>query len=169
MADKIYTDLYGNKISTSCIGCMEKGENVSIGYRTIWSNELFRVHQDFAIPIPGLIVIETVRHVQSTLDFTEEELVLYNGLRLKIRKALHEVLGEYAKNISTILEEDSSHWHEWYLPYYPWMREKVGGVRTENILDIFQYAKKNMSNEETFNEIVRVNNAIGNILNRDNN
>ena len=56
-------------------------------------------------------------------------------------------------------EKENHHFHVWIMPRHEWIIDKFGNVMN-NIKPIFEYAKNNMRNEETYNLIKEITNAV---------
>lgn len=54
-----------------------------------------------------------------------------------------------------VQEEKSSHFHAWWLPIYPWMKDVTGG-KNRNIQLIFNHAKENMVTENNIREVEEI-------------
>ena len=96
------------------------------------------------LPVPGMMVIETKRHVSKIEDLKDEELADLFSVWTSVSKAVR-ALG--FDDITHVIEDRSSHLHLWLMPIHPWMRETTSG-KLRNIQDIFDYVKENMITEE---------------------
>lgn len=139
---------YGETYSKGCPAC-NRVENQSRGLDIVFEDNYFRVHQDYVLPIPAMMVIESKRHVSSILDFSKEELNSLTSIILETRKALKEIGIEEA---NLVQEEKSSHYHIWWMPIYPWMKDITKG-KTRNTQTIFNYAKTNLINDKEIKKV----------------
>ncbi len=146
---------YKAPYSEGCPGC-NRIEPQPEGLIIVYEDDKFRVHQDYALPIPGMMVVESKRHIKSISDFTPEELNRYSLVLRKVRDALGSIGVE---NATLIQEEKSSHFHAWFLPIYPWMANVTSG-KLRNIQEIFDYAKGNMVTDQHISEVEKATKAI---------
>ena len=56
-------------------------------------------------------------------------------------------------------EKENRHFHIWLMPRHIWMKNLVGDI-TDNIGKIFEYAKNNLRNEETYKRIEEITNIL---------
>lgn len=144
---KKYKTFYNTELIGDCVGCIPK-ENPDFGaIETVHNiNSLMRVHQDFIVPIPGFMIIESVRHVQTEMELDDQEWDAYNRLRLDTRKALLSVLD--IKEVIIHQEERSQHLHLWIFPIYDWMFDVIdvsdGRIRLEHMKVLMKYAEEKM-------------------------
>ncbi len=157
---KEYTDIYGQKWAVDCLGCLPKDDPKLRALQPIWSDEHFVLHPDITAPIPGLVILETRRHVRTVLDFNEAEEAAYNGLEKKIRKALKDALG--LDSFVTYQHDSSSHFHRCFLPYYPWMNQFDDAG--EHLADVLDYSRQRMKNEEVFRQLEEANQKLKEVL-----
>lgn len=130
----------GNVKKFACLACArEKGE-VTLG--DVVKSKYFDAHQDYEIPIPGLIIISSRRHIQSIDEFTDKEQEDFIKFLCRIRSALRKVL-----KIDIVYmyqrEDTSHHFHLCILPRYEWMTEKFGR-KIGSVRPIVNYARKNL-------------------------
>ena len=155
MPEETETSFYGKTYSIGCPGC-NRIEPQPDGLAIVYEDEYFRAHQDYALPIPGMMVIETKRHIKRITEFKRGEKEGIANVLMKIRQAMRSVGLEEAVLIQ---QEKSSHFHVWWLPIHPWMREATNG-RLRNIQDIFDYAKKNLKNKEDIKAVEKTTRKI---------
>lgn len=112
--------------------------------------EFFDVHQDWSIPIPGFFIIASTRKIRSIAEFTEAETAEFIKLVVKLRQGMKEVLG--IEDVYLFQNEDTEYYfHLWMFPRHQWMEQF--GRRIESVRPIMNYAKENMANEETFQQV----------------
>lgn len=133
-------DYKGNVKKIDCLACArEKGE-IDLG--NIVKSKYFDAHQDYAIPIPGFIIISSRRHIQSIDEFTDNEQRDFIKFLCRIRSAMRRVLG--IKVIYLYQAEDTSHhFHFWLIPRYGWM-EKNFGRSIESVRPAINYSKEKL-------------------------
>lgn len=126
-------------------------EKILFPDETIIVTKHFDVHQDWETPIPGFFIIAAKRKTTSIADFTETEQQEFFRLLTTIRKAMREVLGiEYV----VLYQNEATEWndfHIWLFPRYGWM--KKFSEKMESIKPIIHYAKENMADEATIQEV----------------
>lgn len=131
-------------INNKCTGCsVINGELVPIG-GWIYETENFVLAQDAEVMIEGFLIIQSKKHVNSLLGFSEEENLELANLLYKTRKALKEL--NICEEVTIVQEERSKHFHIWVFPYYDWMKEKFGkGIKY--LRDINQFVIENETEE----------------------
>ncbi|MDA3884635.1 MAG: diadenosine tetraphosphate hydrolase [Candidatus Delongbacteria bacterium] len=133
-------------MANKCIGCQVQDGSFKINGGFIHESKNFNVIQDWKIPIPGFMVIQSKRHITSVGEFTEEEHKEYSTFLFEVRKAMRDVLS--IKNVYLIQEEDSVHFHMWLLPMCNWMEKGIANARKN-----CSYARDNMNTEENMKEV----------------
>jgi len=112
--------------------------------------EFFDAHQDWLMPIPGFFIIEPLRKIRSVAELNDQEAIDFINLIRKIRLAMKDILG--IKDVYLFQNEDSQYgFHLWMFPRYQWMEQF--GRKIESVRPIMNYAKENMVNEETFQQV----------------
>ena len=137
-----------------CFGCAIVNNQLPSYPFVVWENENFVVVQDFELPIKGMMIISTKRHIESIVDLTKEE----SSQLIKIIRSITSLEKNICKcDEVTIVQEQKKgyHFHVWILPTLPWMKEKFGKV-LKNIKDIQEYAKRNFRDEKSLAEIAKV-------------
>lgn len=132
-------------INDKCTGCsVINGELVPVG-GWIYETQNFVLAQDAEVMIEGFLIIQSKRHVNSLLDFSEEENLELAKLLYQTRKALKDL--NICEEITIVQEERSKHFHIWLFPNYDWMNEKFGkGIKY--LRDINQYVMENETKED---------------------
>lgn len=147
MSQRIIENYLGEKIAVKCIGCLhnEQGDSAP---GMVKVTQLFHVHQDFEVPIPGFVIVATRRHVTSIDEFTDDEAKEFVDTIRHIRRAMRETLG--IENVYLIQEEDTEdHFHLWMLPRYEWMQdEQRFGRKVSSARTVLDYAKQHMKTPE---------------------
>jgi len=139
---------YGSVYSVGCPAC-NRIEIQPVGLDIVFENQYFRVHQDYSLPIPFMMVIESKRHIVSISDLNTNESESFIKVLEKVRTSLSE---NEINEVTLVQDESSSHFHLWLLPIYPWMSDVTNG-RIRNIQDIFDFAKANMKTQKLIREV----------------
>lgn len=116
----------------------------------IITTKLFKVEQDYEVPIPGFFIIAPLRKMKSISEFTDAEAAEFMNLIRKIRKGMKDVLK--IKEVYLFQNEDTEHsFHFWIFPRYDWM-EKFGR-KIQSVRPIIDYAKENMLSDDIFKTV----------------
>jgi len=109
----------GQKLKTGCIGCsIASGDFAQAG--KVYRSELFDVHQDVEISLPGFVIMSTIRHITSVREFTGDEQLEFSQIVPRIRQAQYKC---GLQNVYLFQNEDTAdHFHLWMFPIYDWMR-----------------------------------------------
>jgi len=135
----IYTD-----IAPTCTSCaLNRGEIRAPG-GVIAKTQYFIAQQDYTVPIPGFIIIASLRHIQSIDEFTPEERHDFIEFLYNIRRALKTALN--INIVYLIQEEDASHFHLWLFPRYEWMSAFDG--KLASVKPIMKWAQEHLWYEE---------------------
>lgn len=137
-------------MNKKCIGCQIQDGSFKVNGGFIHETENFNVIQDYLIPIPGFMVLQSKRHITSIEEFNEDEQIEFTYFLFKIRKAMKKVLS--IKTVYFVQEEDSCHFHLWLLPIYDWMEKGISNARKN-----MNYAKIHMND---VNGMIKVNDYI---------
>jgi diadenosine tetraphosphate (Ap4A) HIT family hydrolase len=147
MDKKILSQLNIKKIA--CIGCeLQAGHIESIG-GIIASTKYFEARQDYAIPIPGFVIISSKRHMQSIDEFTPDERHDFIDFVCKVRGAMRNTLG--IETVYLIQEEDATHFHLWLFPRYDWMKQF--GKKIKSVKPIMRWAIENLQTPENLQKV----------------
>jgi len=112
--------------------------------------EFFDVHQDWMMPISGFFIIKPLRKIRSVTELNDDEAIDFINLIRKVRLGMKDILG--IETVYLFQSEDSRHgFHLWMFPRHQWMEQF--GRKIESVKPIMNYAKKNMANEEIFQQI----------------
>lgn len=149
---KATVDFLGNEWKYNCMGCaIAKGE-IEIPGGIIYNGKYVLLGADPEIPIPGFLIVNVKRHINSFSELSKEERNEIGNIISYAEKALKEV--ENIKEITLVQEERSEHFHIWVFPSYSWMTEKFGKGITY-LREISKYAKENAS-ENDIKEVLKV-------------
>lgn len=86
------TDIDGNTVKFNCLSCAIAQNKVEIRGGSVIRSKYFDVHQDFEIPIPGFMILTSLRHVKAIDEFTDEESDEFMQILRATRKLQCEVL-----------------------------------------------------------------------------
>ncbi len=132
-----------------CLGCsLHRGDRNTIG-GVIAASHHFEVRQDYAVPIPGFMIIASKRHVKSLDEFSKEEradfIEFVCAVRLQMRRCLN------AQEVTMVQEENSGHFHLWLFPWYAWMQPFGNSVAAMKA--IMRYAQEHFRDQVYENEV----------------
>lgn len=120
------------------MGCAIVNEDIAIPGGPVYRGEHCFLAPDPEIPIPGFLVLNAKRHVNSFAELTLNERREIGDVLAHAELALKE-LG-VTKEITLVQEERSAHFHIWIFPVQPWMTEHFGaGIST--LREVATYAK----------------------------
>lgn len=145
-------DIRGREYEVECIACSIQSGGITLPIERIAETENFVVEQDLEWPIEGFLVITSKKHIYSVDELSDKEINEFSQLLKKTRKILREVLGISKVTLAQEEKSATSHFHIWLFPWHPWMLERWNGKLNE-IEDIMNYSKQEMSREENLNKI----------------
>jgi diadenosine tetraphosphate (Ap4A) HIT family hydrolase len=122
------------------MGCAIGNRSVSVPGGLILVTQYFCVHQDPLIPLPGFLVIASLRHIQSMSEMRETEYDEFAGLVKMVHDAIKKVTK--IKYLTIVQEENSSHFHLWFFPWTPTVLERYGGPSLTKIREIMAGCQK---------------------------
>ena len=127
-------DFLGNEWDIDCMGCAVANGAMSIPGGIIQKTQYFVVHQDPLIPLPGFLVIASLRHIRSIAEMSDSE---YDEFACLIRTT-HHAIKEATKieHLTIVQEESSIHFHLWFFPWTKEVIEKYGSPSLTKIRDI---------------------------------
>lgn len=129
-------------IDDKCTGC--RVANGKIG-TIIHETKNFVLLQDTEVPIKGFLIIQSKKHLNSFINFNEDEREELNKLLFKARKSLNDL--NICQEVTIVQEERSKHFHIWLFPYFDWMKEKFGkGIKY--LRDINEYVVQNATEKD---------------------
>ena len=149
---KSAVDFLGNEWKYDCMGCAISRGDVKIPGGIIYEGNYTILGADPEIPIPGFLIVNVKKHVNSFSELNKEERNEIGNVIAYAEKALKEL--DIVQEVTLVQEERSKHIHIWIFPNYSWMTEKFGKGIT-HLREISEYAQKN-SNEENINKILNV-------------
>lgn len=133
------SDFLGNEWDIDCMGCAIVDQTMLVPGGIIQRTKHFRVHQDPLIPIPGFMVIASVRHIRSISEMTDYEYEEFATLLKSTHQAIKAVTR--IENLTVVQEERSIHFHLWYFPWTQRIIEQYGKpslTKIREIMDDFQ-------------------------------
>ena len=127
-------------INNKCTGCSVSNKEIPLVGGFIYETENFILLQDPEVPLKGFLIVQAKKHLNSLINFNEEQQIELIKLINKSRMALNEL--NICKEVTIVQEERSKHFHIWLFPNYEWMQEKFGkGVKY--LRDINEYIIEN--------------------------
>lgn len=149
-----------------CLSCeVVSGRRNTLG-GPILETDLFHVHQDWAYPIEGLVIVAAKRHVYCLDELTETEATELMKLLRVVREAQKSVLG--IEHVYYFYNEDTTHhFHFWMVPRYEWM--KAFGRSVQSLRPVLHHARDNMQDQENLERVILAVNRLRTALtpNRD--
>lgn len=121
------------------MGCAISAQSMLAPGGFIQKAQHFCVHQDPLIPLPGFLVIASLRHIQSIADMQESEYEEFSRLLRITHAAIKKATG--IAHLTIVQEEYSKHFHLWFFPWTPSVVEKYGSPSLTKIREIMAYYK----------------------------
>ena len=144
------TDFIGNKWKYDCMGCAIRDGIIKVPGGIIYEGKYSILAADPEIPIPGFLIVNSKRHVNSFSELEDEERHEIIDIVSNAEKALKEQ--NITKEVTIVQEERSKHLHVWIFPNREWMNDRFGkGIKY--LRDISEYAKVN-ANENDKKEVL---------------
>lgn len=119
---------------------------------------VFRVSQDWECPIPGFMVVSTVREVRSFDDLSQDEAARFGRLVRAVRAA-QRALG-FESGYVFEMDDSEFAFHVWLLPRQDWMEPFIG--RLPDLGAILRHAKAERMDRTA--EVERVASRIQSLL-----
>jgi diadenosine tetraphosphate (Ap4A) HIT family hydrolase len=134
------TDFLGREWDIDCMGCAIGNRSMLVPGDFIQTTQHFAVHQDPLIPLPGFLVIASLRHVQSISGMQDSE---YQELA-RLIKSSHQAIKEITKidSLTLVQEESSIHFHLWFFPWAQRVIEHYGQPSLAKIREIMADYRK---------------------------
>ena len=143
------TDFLGKEWEIECFGCSVSTGTMKVPGGFIESTPHFVVHQDPLIPLPGFVVIASVRHFQRLDEMTDTEYRDFASLLRKTHTAIKVVTG--IEHLTLIQKESSTHFHLWFFPWTESVIRQHGKPNLSKIREVWaQYRKDQVSEEEWY-------------------
>lgn len=133
-----------NTSAPHCLSCaIVAGQTATTG-GILLETPHFHAHQDFAYPIPGLVIVALRRHACALDELTEQEASELALTLRRIRRVQRAALG--IEHVYYFYNEDTSHhFHVWMVPRYDWMAQF--GKSIESVRPALRYAQQEMTSE----------------------
>ena len=144
-------DFLGQEWEIDCMGCAISDGTILVPGDFICQTQYFVVHQDPLIPLPGFLVIASLRHIRSIAEMHEAE---YQELA-RLMWATHHAIKETTQiEFLTLVQEESSvHFHAWF---FPWTRDVIrnyGEPSLTKIRDIMSDYRRQPIDEAEWKEL----------------
>ena len=148
-----------------CLSCrIVQGQQNTVG-DVIAETTFFHAHQDFAYPVPGLVIVASKRHFKCLDELTEEEAEDFIRFTVRIRKAQRDVLD--AEHVYYFYNEDTRHhFHLWMVPRYEWMGQF--GRSVHSLRPALVHARDTMTSPEELTQVADVAKALNRLLEQPN-
>jgi diadenosine tetraphosphate (Ap4A) HIT family hydrolase len=144
-------DFLGYEWDIDCMGCAIRDGAMRVPGGFIQKTQYFCVHQDPLIPLPGLLVIASLRHMQSIADMQDVEYNEFSRLLRTAQSVIKKATGvEY---LTIVQEENSIHFHLWFFPWTQNVVEKYGKPSLSNIREIMSDYRKQSISDVEWNEL----------------
>jgi diadenosine tetraphosphate (Ap4A) HIT family hydrolase len=151
---------YANEIVKyeGCPGCAYANHEFKLPCGMAYEDELFTLSQDWELPIEGFMVLSPKRCIEFFSELTEEERIKSFDLVNKTINILKE--NNVCDRFNVIFEEkEGRHFHIWIMPRHKWMSDIFEDI-TDNIGEIFAYAKSNFHDQSIYNRIKEITNIV---------
>lgn len=151
---------YANEIVKyeGCPGCAYANHEFKLPCGMAYEDELFTLSQDWELPIEGFMVLSPKRCIEFFSELTEEERIKSFDLVNKTINILKE--NNICDRFNVIFEEkEGRHFHIWIMPRHKWMSDMFEDI-TDNIGEIFAYAKSNFHDQSIYNRIKEITNIV---------
>ena len=151
---------YANEIVKyeGCPGCAYANHEFKLPCGMAYEDELFTLSQDWELPIEGFMVLSPKRCIEFFSELTEEERIKSFDLINKTINILKE--NNICDRFNVIFEEkEGRHFHIWIMPRHKWMSDMFEDI-TDNIGEIFAYAKSNFHDQSIYNRIKEITNIV---------
>lgn len=141
-----------------CPGCAYANHEFVLPCGMAYENDKFTLSQDWELPIVGFFVVSPKRCIEKFEQLSKNEKIEIFDIVDKTIKILRE--NNICDRFDVIFEEkEKRHFHIWIMPRHKWMIDLVGNI-TNNIGQIFEYAKSNMRNVENYDAIKEITDLV---------
>jgi diadenosine tetraphosphate (Ap4A) HIT family hydrolase len=148
------SDFLGQEWEIDCMGCAVSNGSMLAPGGFIRKAEYFCVHQDPLIPLPGFLVIASLRHYRSIADMQPAEYEEFSNLVRSAHAAIKKVTN--VTNLTIVQEESSSHFHLWFFPWSPQVVENYGQPTLTKIREIMADHRKQPLSAAQWKELEEV-------------
>lgn len=144
-------DFQGNEWNIDCMGCAISDQSMLVPGGIILRTQHFCIHQDPLIPLPGFLVIASVRHIQSISEMHEAEYAEFS----KLVRATHHAIKDATKidHLTIVQEESSMHFHLWFFPWTQDVIERYGQPSLAKIREIMSDYRGQQVSEREWEEL----------------
>jgi diadenosine tetraphosphate (Ap4A) HIT family hydrolase len=158
MAGNKTRDFLGNEWEFDCMGCAIGDGSLLVPGDLIQQTDYFCVHQDPLIPLPGFLVIASIRHIRSISEMGQAE---YDDLARLIRST-HQAIKQVTEieYLTLVQEENSPHFHLWFFPWTQSVIETHGQPSLSRIRDIMAGLRKQPLGQEEWPLLAKTIKAI---------
>ena len=145
------TDFLGSQWEFSCMGCAVSDGSMPVPGGFIRRTQHFCVHQDPLIPLPGFLVIASLRHIHSIAEMSDREYQEFSELLRKASLAIKRATN--VEFLTLVQEESSIHFHLWFFPWVKSVMEMYGKPSLTAIREIMAEVRKQPVNENRWQEL----------------
>jgi len=139
------TDFLGNEWDIGCMGCAISSGAMLVPGGMIQRTKHFCVHQDPCIPLPGFLVIASVRHIRSISQMQDFEYEEFSALVKTTHQAIKNATE--TEQLTIVQEESSIHFHLWFFPWTESVIEQYGPPSLTKIREIMRDFRKHVISE----------------------
>jgi diadenosine tetraphosphate (Ap4A) HIT family hydrolase len=129
-------DFLGNQWDIDCMACAVSRGSISVPGGLIHRGRYFFVQQDSLIPLPGFLVIASLRHIRSLSEMQPAEYDDFSRLLRTTHHAIKEVTK--VDCLTLVQEEKSPHFHLWFFPWTDIVIQKYGQPSLSKIRGIME-------------------------------
>jgi diadenosine tetraphosphate (Ap4A) HIT family hydrolase len=133
-------DFLGNEWEIDCMGCAIQNRSMLVPGGFILRTQHFCVHQDPLVPLPGFLVIASLRHIQSIEEMDVREYEQMTRLVRITHRAIKQVTR--IEELTLIQEESSRHFHLWFFPWAQHVIDRYGKPSLTKIRAIMSDCRK---------------------------
>jgi diadenosine tetraphosphate (Ap4A) HIT family hydrolase len=138
-------DFLGHEWNIDCMGCAIADQSMSVLGGFIYKSQHFCIHQDPLIPLPGFLVIASLRHIRSISEMDDAEYQEFASLVRVAHQAIKQVT--QIEHLTIVQEESSIHFHLWFFPWMEEVIQKYGPPSLTKIREIMAEYKKQAIDE----------------------
>lgn len=147
-------DFLGREWDIDCMGCAISNRSMPVPGGFIHTTQHFCVHQDPLVPLPGFLVIASLRHIRSIAEMEESE---YEEFTRLVRVAHHAIKEATKTDCLTIVQEESSnHFHMWFFPWTQSVIEQYGQPSLMKIREIMADLRKRPVDDKEWKELENI-------------
>lgn len=150
----ITRDFLGNQWTIDCLGCAIASLSMQVPGGFIKRTRHFCVHQDPLIPLPGFVVIASLRHIRSIGEMEAAEYEDFSRLLRDTQRAIKSTVE--VESLSIIQEEHSLHFHLWFFPWTRALVEQYGPPFLTSMRGIMADFRQKLIGEREWQELERL-------------